>query len=285
MKPSAPPLPPNVRRSALAGLSRERLRELCDAYELEVADRRQVGLLLAALVEAPAVAFGDLLGRLKREELQGACDLLGLDRSGREKQTLVDRILAVRDSDAAETAAGAFALTPPTEKAPRTPRTPSPPRGEGEGGGGVSAYEHDQGRKNNPPAGLADLDRAPKKQRRTYAYDPHLDPQLTWAGKAERTSFEVDTVSLHIHERVSTQAILRAVKREEAQRSLFAEPTLPDSKAIDFYQHEVGWSNRLVLGDSLLVMSSLLERERMEGKVQCIYMDPQPGASAGDLDR
>ena len=58
-----------------------------------------------------------------------------------------------------------------------------------------------------------EFDRPPPKKTREYAYDPHLDPQLVWSGKAERTSFEVDTVSLHIHERVSTQAILRAVQR------------------------------------------------------------------------
>jgi adenine-specific DNA-methyltransferase len=76
---------------------------------------------------------------------------------------------------------------------------------------------------------------------------------------------------------VSTQAILRAVQREPAQRDLFADTDLPEGKLIDFYSHEVGWANRLVLGDSLLVMNSLLERERMAGKVQCIYMDPPYG--------
>ncbi|MFN7971225.1 MAG: site-specific DNA-methyltransferase [Acidobacteriota bacterium] len=112
-----------------------------------------------------------------------------------------------------------------------------------------------------------------------YQYDPHLDPQLVWASKAERTSFEVDTVSLHIHERISTQAILKAVQREPAQRSLFADPELPLTKAVRFYEHEVGWANRLVLGDSLLVMNSLLHREAMAGKVQMIYMDPPYGVA------
>ncbi len=87
----------------------------------------------------------------------------------------------------------------------------------------------------------------------------------------------MDTVSLHIHEQVSTQAILRAVKREDAQRSLFGETPLAESKQIDFYRHEVDWRNRLVLGDSLVVMNSLLEREQMAGKVQCIYLDPPYG--------
>jgi adenine-specific DNA-methyltransferase len=143
----------------------------------------------------------------------------------------------------------------------------------------VADYRHDEKRKNNPPAGLVEFDRPPAKAKKEYAYDPHLDPQLVWAGKAEHTSFEVDTVSLHIHERISTQAILRAVRREEQepQMNLFAKPELPSSKEVDFYSHEVGWANRMILGDSLTVMNSLLERENMAGQVQCIYMDPPYG--------
>lgn len=102
-------------------------------------------------------------------------------------------------------------------------------------------------------------------------------PWLQWAGKAEHTSFEVETVPLYIHERVSTQAILRAVQREEVQKSLFADPQLPLDQAIEAYQHEMDWTNRLILGDSLLVMNSLLERERMAGQVQMIYIDPPYG--------
>lgn len=103
------------------------------------------------------------------------------------------------------------------------------------------------------------------------------EPWLQWAGKAEHTSFAVETVPLYIHERISTQAILRAVKREEVQRSLFADPALPLHEAVEAYQHEMDWANRLILGDSLLVMNSLLERERMAGQVQMIYIDPPYG--------
>jgi adenine-specific DNA-methyltransferase len=113
----------------------------------------------------------------------------------------------------------------------------------------------------------------------TYSYDPHLDPQLVWAGKAEHTSFETDTVSLHIHERASTAAILRAVRREDVQRTLFSDPQFSVDQELAFYQHEMDWANRLVLGDSLLVMNSLIRREGMAGKVQCIYIDPPYGVS------
>ena len=138
----------------------------------------------------------------------------------------------------------------------------------------------DEKRKNIPDAGLASFYRE-RRDRRKYEYDPHLDPQLVWAGKAEHTSFEVDTVALHIHERISTKAILKTVEKKELykQLRLFAEPDLPLDKRIEFYQHDMDWTNRLILGDSLLVMNSLLEREMMAEKVQMIYIDPPYGIS------
>ncbi len=103
------------------------------------------------------------------------------------------------------------------------------------------------------------------------------EPWLQWAGKAKHTSFEVDSVPLYIHERISTQAILRAVKREEVQKSLFGDREMPLHEAVEAYRHPMDWANRLVLGDSLVVMNSLLERERMAGQVQMIYIDPPYG--------
>jgi adenine-specific DNA-methyltransferase len=133
-------------------------------------------------------------------------------------------------------------------------------------------------RPNNPPAGIAPTYESRERQTRQYAYDPHLDPQLVWAGKAEHTSFEVDVVPLHIHERISTRAILDAVRRPQPlQLDLFGETPLPADQQIEFYHHEVGWANRLILGDSLLVMNSLLVKEGMAGKVQMIYIDPPYG--------
>jgi adenine-specific DNA-methyltransferase len=140
----------------------------------------------------------------------------------------------------------------------------------------VKDYRHEEKRPNNPPAGLATYDRT-LPSRKIYDYDPHLDPQLVWAGKKEHTSFDVENVALHIHERISTAAIIKAVQREPLQRDLFADPQLPLTQQIEFYQHEMNWANRLILGDSLLVMNSLLERELMAGKVQMIYMDPPYG--------
>lgn len=144
--------------------------------------------------------------------------------------------------------------------------------------GKVQDYRFVDKRKNIPDAGLASYYKERREQKK-YEYDPHLDPQLVWAGKAEHTSFEVDTVALHIHERISTKAILKTVEKKELFRQLrfFAEPDLPLDKRIEFYQHDMDWTNRLILGDSLLVMNSLLEREMMAGKVQTVYIDPPYG--------
>ena len=105
----------------------------------------------------------------------------------------------------------------------------------------------------------------------------HHNPWLEWAGKQETKSFTVDPVALHIHERVSAKAILKVAERQNVQRELFADPQQTYGEAVDFYQHDVDWANRLILGDSLTVMSSLAHREDLAGKVQMIYIDPPYG--------
>jgi adenine-specific DNA-methyltransferase len=141
-------------------------------------------------------------------------------------------------------------------------------------------YRHDETRLNNPPAGLADMHPVPPGRKR-YQFDPRLDPQLQWAGKAEHLTFDVETVPLHTHERISPAAILETLRTGPVQRSLFADPEFDLNQAVEFYQHPQPWANRLVLGDSLLVMNSLLEREVMAGKVQCVYFDPPYGIQYG----
>lgn len=198
------------------------------------------------------------------------------------------------------------------------------------------AYQHDQKRTNNPEVGMVTPESAPDDGKTRWAYDPHLDPALqfdstrarfekiiddalasgnaeamrealatlkrmadpylNWAGKAERTSFEIDTVSLHVHERIDPSTILTAIrKRMDATRATkhgpaatqadffraWFENPLPYREAIEFYKHDRGWSNRLIAGDSLLVMNSLLQKEGMAGQVQMIYIDPPYGIKYG----
>jgi adenine-specific DNA-methyltransferase len=141
----------------------------------------------------------------------------------------------------------------------------------------VDDYEHSAARRtNNPTAGLAHLDRE-STPTRTLSYDPHLDPQLVWAGKAEREFVDVPAPSIHVHEELSAEKVLGSVRRQRLQIPLFDLESLDPDKAVEFYQHDLSWSNRMILGDSLMVMSSLLDRERMAGSVQCIYLDPPYG--------
>lgn len=152
----------------------------------------------------------------------------------------------------------------------------------------IEQYEHrGEVRLNNPPVGLVTSELNAIGDKKGYKYDPHLDPQLFWAGKAEHTTFEVDTVSLHVHESIEPKTIIEAVRRKKLRQkdimSFFSSPdqNLPFRDAIEFYRHQKGWSNRLIAGDSLLVMNSLLEREGFHGKVQMIYIDPPYGIKYG----
>ena len=154
------------------------------------------------------------------------------------------------------------------------------------GGKAIAAYEHaERERANNPPVGLVTPETDPESPPGEYAFDPHLDPSLQWAGKAERTSFEIPTVSLHVHERLEPRTILEAVRRgaggDEPQPSLFHANERPIREAVEFYRHRDHWTNRLIAGDSLLVMQSLLAKDGLGGQVQMVYMDPPYGVRYG----
>lgn len=109
-------------------------------------------------------------------------------------------------------------------------------------------------------------------------------PFLNWTGKAERQQVSVPTLPLFVHERHSTQAILETLKSHKAMGTtldLFGDTNLDVADRLDAYEHKGPWTNRLVLGDSLQVMNSLLEYEGMGGQVQMIYFDPPYGVKFG----
>jgi len=109
-------------------------------------------------------------------------------------------------------------------------------------------------------------------------------PFLDWAGKAERQQISVPTVPLFVHERHSTRAILEKLKSYKAagqNLDLFGDPQVDVSDKLDAYEHTGPWTNRMILGDSLQVMNSLLEYEGLGGQVQMIYMDPPYGVKFG----
>jgi adenine-specific DNA-methyltransferase len=112
-------------------------------------------------------------------------------------------------------------------------------------------------------------------------------PFLNWAGKAERLSFDVPTLPLFIHERLSTLAIIEALRGHRRDRQLtmfdlFGDPEHPIvDQHLRAYEHRDRWVNRLILGDNLAVMNSLLHQENMGGQVQMIYLDPPYGVKYG----
>jgi adenine-specific DNA-methyltransferase len=109
-------------------------------------------------------------------------------------------------------------------------------------------------------------------------------PFLNWTGKAERHQISVPTIPLFVHERHSTQGILNGLdsyRQAGTNLDLFGDPQLDISEKLEAYEHKGPWVNRMVLGDSLHVMNSLLEYEGMGGQVQMIYVDPPYGVKFG----
>ena len=156
----------------------------------------------------------------------------------------------------------------------------------------VESIRHKDKRKNIPTEELRDFvaadEHAPKSL--LYPRDPSLDPQLVWKGKDEqdREDLAVPVVPIYIQEKIHPQALIDALPRIEQpgqnQINLFADFNgLPEAfdQRVDFYQHDGHWSNRMILGDSLLVMTSLAEKEGLKGKVQATYFDPPYGIKFG----
>ncbi len=156
----------------------------------------------------------------------------------------------------------------------------------------VDSIRHGDKRVNIPTEELRDFVEEEDREAGTMLYprDPSLDPQLVWQGKDEQDSepLEVPVVPIFIQEKVHPQAIVEDIRRNgreeptEEQPALFADFNGIDfEQLIDFYQHEANWSNRMILGDSLQVMTSLAEKEGLKGQVQMIYIDPPYGINFG----
>ena len=168
---------------------------------------------------------------------------------------------------------------------PRSDRKSSKARGQDN----IEPYEHQyEERPNNPQVGMVAADNDSNTAKKQYAYDPHLDPTLVWSGKKEKETMNINTVSIHVHERIDPRAIISKMRKQsngdvdQMQTSLF-DPSLqrPLREEMSFYEHKNAWVNRLIAGDSLLVMNSLLEKEGMAGSVQMIYIDPPYGIKYG----
>jgi adenine-specific DNA-methyltransferase len=302
------------KRQILEAISRATLLDVARTYEITGLTALQKAEIVDTLAGSRSVQPEDFLTTptFSRDDLKAICRELGLDDSGREKAAIVDRILG-RESD------DDHAPSPPVARAaaPRrrdidemgiedyrhsgvTRKNIPPAKIAAEGDvPEVPKIQYSYSPRRQPelrfdPSGKADrlpevLEKA-KHGPLTAAEAQVLaqalrvqQPWLEWAGKqeAEAKGFTVDPVALHIHERISAQAILKVAARQDVERTLFSDPEQDYHEAVQFYKHDIDWTNRLILGDSLEVMASLAHREDLAGKVQMIYMDPPYGIRFG----
>src|SRR3990170_4525446 len=142
----------------------------------------------------------------------------------------------------------------------------------------VGAVRHTgESRVNIPTAELEGLAAADEQGPKTIRYprDPSLDPQLVWKGKDEQDGrdLEVPAVPIYIQETIDPLALIEDLRstsegrRTEQQLGFFGPYTdLTFDEKVDYYRHAGKWSNRMILGDSLLVMTSLAEKEGLKGQ-------------------
>lgn len=175
----------------------------------------------------------------------------------------------------------------------------------------VEAIRHDQERRKNIPtterageetAIIQDEPKTAQYDQFRHEFTRGRDPELYWLNKyqnddedTQRADLHVDIRSLYVHEDVQPEMLINRLYQLREQKSaklqgmsdLFEAEDMRTvvedelERVAEYYRHDMNWKNRLIQGDSLLVMNSLLKREGMAGKVQCIYMDPPYGIKYG----
>lgn len=147
---------------------------------------------------------------------------------------------------------------------------------------------------------IADAPKTSEYRTFKHDFDRGRDPELYWLGKYDNDDDEtkspdlrVDIRSLYVHEDIAPEMLIKRLYQVRQEQKNPGQPMLfsPEDmrtetenqleRVADYYTHSMGWKNRLIQGDSLLVMNSLLNREGMAGKVQTIYIDPPYGIKYG----
>lgn len=158
----------------------------------------------------------------------------------------------------------------------------------------VEAIKHDEAtRKNIPTAEYQSMVAEEEVEYRKVAFERRnkdLDPQLVWRGKdiTDWSDLVTQAPPLYIQEKVHPKVLiddlLKQSKESDHENGKIMADLFSDFNGIpygvdktEFYKHDQHWSNRMILGDSLQVMASLAERERLRGKVQCVFFDPPYG--------
>ena len=279
------------KRKLLEYLNRNVLLDIARSFEVPGLSAKKRDDIVDALMRIRSIPAEEILGILRVGELKDLCREFEISPASWRKDDMIqalvgDKHAPKKNKNKPKQKPKATAAKPNITVRKTKKEKVRMPRNSGSQKS-IEQYTHDgQERLNNPPVGLVTPDTDKDGKKKKYEYDPHLDPQLVWAGKAEHTSFEVPTVSLHVHERIDPKRIIEQVKKEETveavQESLFAtQEKRPLRDAVEFYKHKDGWTNRLIAGDSLVVMNSLLEKEGMGEKVQMVYFDPPYGIKYG----
>lgn len=304
------------KRKILEAMTKSGLLDIARHYEITGLTAQSKANIVDALAGSRKVQPDEFLTLFGRDDLKGLCQALSLDESGREKQLLIDRLMGREAGNIDTLATANNTRRAMAKKKPKTDvdglnvedyrhsgakRKNNPPaKIAAEGTVPVMPkieYSYSprrppvlrfdtSGKADNLPELLEKATKGPLTKDEAQILAEALrtqQPWLEWAGKLEVESkgFSVDPVALHIHERISSQAILKVAARQDVERTLFSDPEQEYHEAVQFYKHDVQWTNRLILGDSAQVMASLAHREDLAGKVQMIFMDPPYGIKYG----
>ena len=305
-----------TKRKILDALTRTGLLDIARHYEITGLTAQSKADIVDALAGSRKVQPEEFLTLFGRDDLKGICQSLGLDESGREKQVLMDRLMGREAETKQPQPTASNTRQDMAKKKPKADvdglhvedyrhsgakRKNNPPaKIAAEGTVPVMpkiVYSYSPrrppvlrfdptGKADQLPELLAKATKEPLTKEEAQILAEALrtqQPWLEWAGKqeVEATGFTVDPVALHIHERISAQAILKVAARQDVERTLFGDPEQEYHEAVQFYKHDIDWTNRLILGDSEHVMASLVRREDLAGKIQMIFMDPPYGIKYG----
>lgn len=310
----------SLKRTILELITRNVLLEIAHGLDIVGLTGQPKEGIIEALASKRSVKVETLLERLSRAELKAVCEKLGVDQSGREKKIIIQRILGAADAPEAKESLkknadpvwnaalkapdpqpyvhedATVALRPEVgiqaqfkqKKQPKTYKYDSSL---------APALEFDS-QNSAREAGeklIEDIVKANSIEEAKAAavqLKAISKPFLNWAGKAERMSFDVPTMPLFVHERLSTKAIIETLKYHHKKKgdssspdfldNLFGDPHRPiTDQVLRAYEYQDKWVNRMILGDSMAVMNSLLHYEHLGGQVQMIYMDPPYGVRFG----
>jgi adenine-specific DNA-methyltransferase len=290
----------SLKQRALKVLTKDELHALGKRFELEITRNMSADDMVRVIAGSKRATLEKILPSLKADTLRLMGEVLGAKPDGRSKQELLDSLLATVGGAPQETESqgpqDGSAAYEHKEEALARPDVGTQPQFKKKRPAKTYRYDSslspalDWDRKAAREKGeeliasILKADTLKEAKAAASQLKAMSRPFLNWAGKAERLSFEVPTLPLFVHERLSTEAIIATLTghKREKQIDLFGGPSHPIAEQVlKAYEYKDRWVNRMILGDSMVVMNSLLQYEGLGGQVQMIYMDPPYGVKFG----